>query len=167
MATDSSILAGKSHGQRSLSGYSPRGRKESDPIKHRGLGLGAGCPPAAAQQPAALHHGPHAAHQGGGQGQYRARRAPRGGTGHRADPQRVAPAPLLPRPATLRHRGECPAARAVGAVGAMGEGVLDRSKLRPLGRALIEPAEGTSGCVSVLTLWVPPGLVRTAGAKIC
>ena len=60
-----------------------------------------------------------------------------------------------------------PAARAVGAVGAMGEGVLDRSKLRPLGRALIEPAEGTSGCVSVLTLWVPPGLARTAGAKIC
>ena len=30
MATHSSILAGKSHGQRSLVGYSPRGRKESD-----------------------------------------------------------------------------------------------------------------------------------------
>ena len=30
MATHSSILAWKSHGQRSLVGYSPRGRKESD-----------------------------------------------------------------------------------------------------------------------------------------
>ena len=30
MATNSSILAGESHGQRSLAGYSPRGRKESD-----------------------------------------------------------------------------------------------------------------------------------------
>ena len=30
MATHSSILAGKSHGQRSLAGYSPRGCKESD-----------------------------------------------------------------------------------------------------------------------------------------
>ena len=30
MATHSSILAGKSHGGRSLVGYSPRGRKESD-----------------------------------------------------------------------------------------------------------------------------------------
>ena len=30
MATHSSILAGESHGQRSLSGYSPRGRKELD-----------------------------------------------------------------------------------------------------------------------------------------
>ena len=30
MATHSSILAGKSHGQRSLVGYSPWGRKESD-----------------------------------------------------------------------------------------------------------------------------------------
>ena len=29
MATHASILAGKSHGQRSLVGYSPRGRKES------------------------------------------------------------------------------------------------------------------------------------------
>ena len=30
MATHSSILAGESHGWRSLVGYSPRGRKESD-----------------------------------------------------------------------------------------------------------------------------------------
>ena len=30
MATDCSILPGKSHGQRSLVGYSPQGRKESD-----------------------------------------------------------------------------------------------------------------------------------------
>ena len=30
MATHSSILAGKFHGQRSLEGYSPWGRKESD-----------------------------------------------------------------------------------------------------------------------------------------
>ena len=30
MATNSSILAGESHGQRSLAGYSPRGRKELD-----------------------------------------------------------------------------------------------------------------------------------------
>ena len=30
MATRSSILPGESHGQRSLVGYSPRGRKESD-----------------------------------------------------------------------------------------------------------------------------------------
>ena len=30
MATDSSILAWKSHGQRSLSGYSPWGHKKSD-----------------------------------------------------------------------------------------------------------------------------------------
>lgn len=67
----------------------------------RGLGLGAGSPPAAAQQPTALHHGPHAAHQGGGQGQHRARRTSRGGIGHRADPKRVASAPLLPRPAAL------------------------------------------------------------------
>ena len=29
MATLSSILLGKSHGQRSLAGYSPQGRKES------------------------------------------------------------------------------------------------------------------------------------------
>ena len=30
MATHSSILAGKSHGQRSLVGYSPWGRKQTD-----------------------------------------------------------------------------------------------------------------------------------------
>ena len=30
MATHSSILPGESHGQRSLAGYSPQGRKESD-----------------------------------------------------------------------------------------------------------------------------------------
>jgi len=30
MATHSSVLAGKSHGQRSLAGYSPWGCKESD-----------------------------------------------------------------------------------------------------------------------------------------
>ena len=30
MANHSSILAGESHGQRSLAGYSPWGRKESD-----------------------------------------------------------------------------------------------------------------------------------------
>ena len=30
MATRSSILAGKSHGQRSLAGYNPKGHKESD-----------------------------------------------------------------------------------------------------------------------------------------
>ena len=30
LATDSSILAWKTHGQRSLGGYSPWGRKESD-----------------------------------------------------------------------------------------------------------------------------------------
>ena len=30
MAIHSSILAGKSHGQRSLEGYSPRGHKELD-----------------------------------------------------------------------------------------------------------------------------------------
>ena len=30
MATHSSILPGKSHGQRSLVGYSPQGHKESD-----------------------------------------------------------------------------------------------------------------------------------------
>ena len=30
LATHSSILAGKSHGQRSLTGYSPRGGKELD-----------------------------------------------------------------------------------------------------------------------------------------
>ena len=30
MATHSSIFPGESHGQRSLVGYSPRGRKESD-----------------------------------------------------------------------------------------------------------------------------------------
>ena len=30
MATHSSILAGESHGQRSLAGYNPWGREESD-----------------------------------------------------------------------------------------------------------------------------------------
>ena len=34
MATHSSILAGKSHGQRSLVGYSPWGHKESDTTEH-------------------------------------------------------------------------------------------------------------------------------------
>ena len=34
MATHSSILAGESHGQRSLEGYSPRGHKESDMTEH-------------------------------------------------------------------------------------------------------------------------------------
>ena len=34
MATHSSILAGKPHGQRSLVGYSPWGRKESDAIEN-------------------------------------------------------------------------------------------------------------------------------------
>ena len=34
MTTLSSILAGKSHGQRSLAGYSPWGRKESDTTEH-------------------------------------------------------------------------------------------------------------------------------------
>ena len=34
MATCSSILAGESHGQRSLEGYSPRGPKELDRIEH-------------------------------------------------------------------------------------------------------------------------------------
>ena len=34
MATYSSILAGEFHGQRSLTGYSPWGRKESDTTKH-------------------------------------------------------------------------------------------------------------------------------------
>ena len=33
MATHSSALAGKSHGQRSLIGYSPWGRRESDMIE--------------------------------------------------------------------------------------------------------------------------------------
>ena len=33
MATHSSILAGKSHGQRSLAGFSPGGRKVSDTTK--------------------------------------------------------------------------------------------------------------------------------------
>ena len=35
MASLSSILAGKSHKQRSLLGYSPWGRKELDPTEHR------------------------------------------------------------------------------------------------------------------------------------
>ena len=34
MATHSSILAGKSHGQRSLAGCSPWGREESDTAEH-------------------------------------------------------------------------------------------------------------------------------------
>ena len=34
MATHSSVLAGKSHGQRSLAGYSPWGHKESDTTEH-------------------------------------------------------------------------------------------------------------------------------------
>ena len=34
MATHSSILAGKFHGQRSLAGYSPWGPKESDTTEH-------------------------------------------------------------------------------------------------------------------------------------
>ena len=33
MATHSSFLPGKSHGQRSLLGYSPRGHKELNPIE--------------------------------------------------------------------------------------------------------------------------------------
>ena len=33
MATHSSVLAGKSHGQRNLAGYSPWGHKESDVIE--------------------------------------------------------------------------------------------------------------------------------------
>ena len=41
MATHSSIPAGESHGQRSLAGYSPWGRKESDTTEvtgHRHVG---------------------------------------------------------------------------------------------------------------------------------
>ena len=38
MATRSSILPGKFHGQRSLAGYSPRGRKEPDTNEHRHQG---------------------------------------------------------------------------------------------------------------------------------
>ena len=34
MATSPVFLPGKSHGQRSLAGYSPWGRKESDTTKH-------------------------------------------------------------------------------------------------------------------------------------
>ena len=34
MAAHSRILAGKSHGQSSLVGYSPKGRKESDTTEH-------------------------------------------------------------------------------------------------------------------------------------
>ena len=37
MATHSSILAGESHGQRSLVGYSPWGREESDMTEHAGM----------------------------------------------------------------------------------------------------------------------------------
>ena len=36
MATHSSILAGESHGWRTLVGYSQRGRKESDTTEHAG-----------------------------------------------------------------------------------------------------------------------------------
>ena len=39
MATHSSILAGKSHGQRSLAGYSPWGHKESDMAEQLTLSL--------------------------------------------------------------------------------------------------------------------------------
>ena len=39
MATHSSILPGKSHGQRSLAGYSPWGRKESDTSEVTSLSL--------------------------------------------------------------------------------------------------------------------------------
>ena len=35
MATNSNMLTGKSHGQRSLVGYSPWGRRESDMTQHR------------------------------------------------------------------------------------------------------------------------------------
>ena len=35
MATHSSILACKSHGQRSLAGYSPRDRRESNTSEHK------------------------------------------------------------------------------------------------------------------------------------
>ena len=38
IATHSSILAGKSHGQRSLLGYSPWGHKESDTCLHAHTG---------------------------------------------------------------------------------------------------------------------------------
>ena len=34
MVTHSSVLAGKSHGQRSLAGHSPLGHKESDMTEH-------------------------------------------------------------------------------------------------------------------------------------
>ena len=34
MAAHSSIVPGKSHGQRGLAGYSPQGRKESDTTEH-------------------------------------------------------------------------------------------------------------------------------------
>ena len=34
MSTHPSVLPGKSHGQRSLAGYSPWARKESDTIEH-------------------------------------------------------------------------------------------------------------------------------------
>ena len=34
MASHSSILAGKSHGKRSLAGYSPKDHKESDTTEH-------------------------------------------------------------------------------------------------------------------------------------
>ena len=43
MATHSSMLAGEVHGQRSLAGYSPWGRKESDmteQLAHLSMGIG-------------------------------------------------------------------------------------------------------------------------------
>ena len=39
MATHSSILPGESHGQKSLTGYSPWGRKDSDMTERRALSL--------------------------------------------------------------------------------------------------------------------------------
>ena len=40
MATHSSILAWRSHGQRSLAGYSPWGHKESDTTEHAHTHIG-------------------------------------------------------------------------------------------------------------------------------
>ena len=42
MATHSSILAGKSHGQRSPAGYNLWGHKESDPTEHLSTHKGSG-----------------------------------------------------------------------------------------------------------------------------
>ena len=42
MATHSSILSGKSHGQRTLAGYSPWGHKESDPTERLSMHKGSG-----------------------------------------------------------------------------------------------------------------------------